>query len=268
LRALGWDASDAVLETQLDRRYASRRHAMEGYVSISEGAQRQAIESFDRALALSPEDYDTGRLLASVHLELGKRLQEQQNSKEAAEAFSASARTLDRLVAADGYSASSQWDVEVLRAQAYQNLGLIYLESDSLRRAERALRESLSGEVQYAKAHNNLGVVHERQGRNEEAMQQYRKALEIDPNHVSARMNLGNVYLAQLDFDKAVASYLLVQELQPDSELAHYNLGVAYFRQGELEKAADEWTRALEIKPDFPQARESLDVAQNRMKQP
>ncbi len=268
LRALGWDASDALLETQLDRRYASRRHAMEGYVSISEGAQRQAIESFDRALALSPEDYDTGRLLASVHLELGKRLREQQSSKEAADAFSASARTLDRLVAADGYSASSQWDVEVLRAQAHQHLGLIHLESGSLRRAERALRESLSGEVQYAKAHNNLGVVHEREGRMEEAKTQYLQALEVDPNHVSARMNLGNVYLAQLDYDKAVASYLLVQELQPDSEMAHYNLGVAYFRQGELGKAANEWTRALEIKPDFREARESLDVVQNRMKQP
>ncbi len=196
IRALGWDAGDSLLETQLDRRYASRREAMEGYVSISEGAQRQAIESFGRALALSPEDYDTGTLLAGLHLELGKRLGEEQRPAEAAEAFSASVRTLDRLVAVDGYLGSAQWDVEVLRAQAYLHLGVIRLESNSLDRAAQALRESLSGEVKYAKAYNNLGVIHERLGRYREAMTQYLRALEIDPNHVSARMNLGNVHLA------------------------------------------------------------------------
>jgi len=241
---------------------------MEGYVSISEGAQRQAIESFERALALSPEDYDTGNLLASLHLELGKRLEQEQRPAEAAEAFSASIRTLNRLVAIDGYLGSSHWDVEVLRAQAYLHLGVIRLESDSLKRAAQALRESLSGEVKYAKAYNNLGVIHERLGRYQEAMTQYLRALEIDPNHVSARMNLGNIHLAQLHYGKAVESYVLVQELMPDSELAHYNLGVAYFRQGELAKASKEWTRALELKPNFPEARKSLEVVQNRMKQP
>jgi spermidine synthase len=268
IRALGWDAGDSLLETQLDRRYASRREAMEGYVSISEGAQRQAIESFGRALALSPEDYDTGTLLAGLHLELGKRLEQEQRPAEAAEAFSASVRTLDRLVAVDGYLGSAQWDVEVLRAQAYLHLGVIRLESNSLDRAAQALRESLSGEVKYAKAYNNLGVIHERLGRYREAMTQYLRALEIDPNHVSARMNLGNVHLAQLRYGEAVESYLLVQELRPDSELVHYNLGVAYFRQGELAKASKEWTRALQLKPDFPEARKSLDVVQKRMKQP
>jgi Tfp pilus assembly protein PilF len=241
---------------------------MKGYVSISEGAQRQAIESFEHALSLSPDNYDTGGLLASVHLELGKRLKEEQRPKEAAEAFSASIRTLDRLAATAGYSASAQWDLEVLRAQAYLNLGAIQLESGSLQRAERSLRESLSGEVKYAKAHTNLGVIHERHGRNEEAMKQYRQALKIDPKHFSARMNLGNVYLAQLNYEQAIASYLLVQELQPDSELVHYNLGVAYFQQGEFKKAAEEWTRTLELKPDFPEARNALNVVQKRLQQP
>jgi len=267
LRALGWEAGGSVLETQLDRRYASRHEAMQGYVSISEGAQRQAIESFERALALSPDNYDTGGLLARIHLELGNRLKEEQSLEKAAKAFSASIRTLDRLAATEGYSASAQWDLEVLRAQAYLNLGVIQLDSGSQQRAARSLRESLSGEVKYAKAHNNLGVIHERHGRFEEAMKQYRQALKIDPKHFSARMNLGNVYLAQLNYEQAVENYLLVQELQPASELAHYNLGVAYFQQGELKKAAREWTRALELKPDFPEARNGLNVVQNRMKQ-
>ncbi len=268
LRSLGWNTVGSSLEKQLVRRFAASGEAMAGYVSVARGAERQAIERFERALALSPEDYDTGCLLAGLHLALGKSLEPEQRPAEAAEAFSASIRTLDRLVAVDGYLGSSQWDVEVLRAQAYLHLGVIRLESDSLERAAQALGESLSGEVKYAKAHNNLGVVHERLGRYREAMAQYLRALEIDPNHVSARMNLGNIHLARLRYGKAVESYLLVQELRPDSELAHYNLGVAYFKQGELAKASKEWTRALELKPNFPEARKSLDVVQNRMKQP
>ena len=268
LRSLGWNAVEPSLEEQLLRRFAARDEAMAGYVSLARGAERQAIEGFERALALHPEDYDTRSLLAGLHLELGRRLEKEQRPAEAAEAFSASVRTLDRLVAVDGYLGSAHWDVEVPRAQAYLHLGVIYLESDSLQRAAQALRKSLSGEVKYAKAHNNLGVVHERLGRHREAMTQYLRALEIDPNHVSARMNLGNVQLAQQHYGEAVESYLLVQELRPDSELAHYNLGVAYFRQGELAQASKEWTRALELKPDFPEARKSLDIVQNRMKQP
>jgi len=80
-------------EAQPKRRYATPGAALRGYVR----AHLEAIEPFDRAFALTPEDADTGIRLARPHFGMGKRYEEQQDIQAAAKSYFASLETLKRL---------------------------------------------------------------------------------------------------------------------------------------------------------------------------
>lgn len=145
-------------------------------------------------------------------------------------------------------------------AEAYYNLGTLYLGKHSLADARRYLEQSLKLRPEYAEAWNNLGMVAGQEGQDLEAIRDFQKCLQLRPDYVIALLNLGNLYRRQGTAEEADTLLSRALELEPDNPEANYSLGMLYARQQQLDRAANLLERAVELRPDYPDALNNLGV--------
>jgi tetratricopeptide (TPR) repeat protein len=250
---------------ELLKRFEARKDVLAGFKHYAKGAVQGAIERFEHALAISPQDYDATYLLAELYYKIGSRFKDAKRPVEATRAYEKSVEAIDNFIRVDRALLADHFKLDVIYARANIKLGNLALKANRLEQAVAAFEKSTSGEVRLAEAYNNLGIVYERTGRYDEAVTQYQRAIELNPSHVSAYMNMGNTRLKQKKFREAIESYRQVKKLRPDFAITNYNLGVAYFQQNELAKAEKEWERALALKPDFSQAQKRLNGVRNKI---
>jgi len=243
---------------ELQERFAARSDVLDGFVSYSRGAAKEAMVHLERALVRSPQDYDAANLLAKLYYRIGNRFRDAKRLDEAATAYDKSVTTVDRFIGNTRDTLADHFELAKTYSRANYYLGTLNLGADRLERAAAAFEKSFTAGVPHADAHNNMGIVYERQGRYDAAIIQYRRALELNPDLVSVYMNIGNTHLKQKRYHDAIESYRQVNKLRPEFALTHYNLGLAYFEQQEWSRAEKEWQRALALKPDFTQARKML----------
>lgn len=103
------------------------------------------------------------------------------------------------------------------------NLGIVYLKTNKLPEAEKALTAATKRGEPSAAAFNQLGIVYRRMGKFKEADQAYSEALRIDPNYSLAHLNLGvlcDMYLQQPE--RALQSFERYLQLSrnPDGRVA------------------------------------------------
>ena len=134
--------------------------------------------------------------------------------------------------------------------QFQYNLGLFYLNGNSVDEAIRYLNKSLSLNPKYFLAWNALGLAQSMKGNLLEAAAAFQKSLEVNPQFTEARNNLGTIYQelrfvdkAEQEFKKAVgdANY-------PSRELPYYNLAHLYFLMDRIDEAYENVQRAIQIK--------------------
>lgn len=124
---------------------------------------------------------------------------------------------------------------------------------------------SSSADVQVLSADvfNNLGLLYSRRGNNERAESNYLRALDIKqrirgadhPEVADVAANLGGVYYSSKQFDKAIQSLqraLSIQEkvlppTHPSLATSSFNLAAVYFDQGDYDNAERLFQRALSI---------------------
>lgn len=93
-------------------------------------------------------------------------------------------------------------------AGPHTNLGMLYLKTDSLDRAEQSLQKAVELNPKNTIAYNYLGIVYRQLGRFDDAEQAYLKALEVDNDYGYAHLNLGILYdLYKSDLQKAIGHY-------------------------------------------------------------
>jgi len=255
----------APMENDLSIMFQAKKFTVGGYTSYAKGAVADAIEKFERALTISPKNYDATEQLAKLFYKIGNQYKKTRHPAEAGRAYEKSIRVINDFIAGDQKRLSGQFELEAIYAKAQMNLGIMALNANRLKQAAAALEKSVSGGVQVAEAHNNLGIVYARLGNKDAAAKHYQYAIKLNPNLISAVMNFGNLLLEQNKFEQAIACYLQVQKLKPDFAITNYNLGMAYFMQNQWQKAEAEWKRALALKPDFDQARQGLNVVRQKM---
>ncbi len=83
-----------------------------------------------------------------------------------------------------------------------------------------------------------------------EAVTSLKKALEQDPAHSSSWAKLGQIYRQQGNFQAAVDSYEQSLRLEPDYGWAHNGAGLAYKIMGKLDKAVKHFEQAAEHAPE------------------
>ncbi len=125
------------------------------------------------------------------------------------------------------------------------------LDSDSATwaEAEEAYRLALEADPDFADAYCNLGALYLNQNRRDAAREAFEHALGLDPEHVEANLNLGAVHEEEGRDEWALTRYkaaLAAAPLLPD---AHVSLALLYEKLQLPRRALDHWRRYLQVDP-------------------
>ncbi len=190
----------------LKRAVNARRRSFEDHRNLGIALLRlqrrdEAIESFQAALALRPNDADLLRSLGIVLVE-ARRYEAAVASLEQALAIRPDAQTLSLL--GDAQRHLRRHDAAVAFARRWRAIppppkrtpALAWCNSKPVprtgRKAAASFQAALAANPKDANLHFNLGVTLKRLGRHEAAIASLRNAVAIDPGHVQAHNSLGN----------------------------------------------------------------------------
>jgi tetratricopeptide (TPR) repeat protein len=148
-------------------------------------------------------------------------------------------------------------------AEAHHALGLMLgrTGADSTEVA-REFREAVRLRPDYAEAYNDLGLVLLQSGDDAGAIAAMRDAVRTSPDYADAHDNLGAA-LTPTDAAEAIRELETAVRLAPDSVKAQYNLAMAYGASTSLppEKQIDQLQKVIGLDPSFARARLALGKA-------
>jgi serine/threonine protein kinase/lipoprotein NlpI len=188
---------------------------------FSKGNKQQALEDFNKAIALDPN-------FANGYIDRG-------NARDALG---------DKQGAIADYTRAIELDSRY--ADAYINRGNIRNGLGDRQGANADYSKAIEANPGYALAYYNRGIVRDdREG----AIADYSKAIELDPNYVNAYYNRAFVRDGLNDKQGAIADYSKVIELNPKYSNAYLNRGNARSILGDLQGAIADHNKAIETNP-------------------
>jgi tetratricopeptide (TPR) repeat protein len=197
-----------------------------GNAYFRERRYREAIEQFQRALALKP-DYDLAVInIAASYRNLG--------DDEAA------------LAGFEHYLRIDPKDAYV----RYQ-VGEIYLDRGDVARAEQEFKQALEIDDKVAQAKVALGVIAFQRGDSAGAEALIGEAVRLREDVRLARYNLALIAEERGDLQTAEREYLEELKQHPDSYKAAFNLSRLYERSGERQLQIDALKQSIEGNPRF-----------------
>ena len=199
-------------------------YAARGFIRIGRGQDTQAIEDFERALALDPSDVDATRGLASAYRSQGRSSEAEELYKKAIEL------------------APADWT-------GYKSLGVFYASERRYEDAEEQFRHVSRLTPDNALGHSNLATVQLYIGKLDEASESFERSIAISPR-AAAYSNLGTLRFFQERYGEAIALYLKATEMSPIEESYWGNLGDAYRARaepGDASLAEDAYRRAVDL---------------------
>lgn len=196
------------------------------------GAPRRGIELVQNAIAIEPKN-------PNAHIQLAKLLRQERRTGEAIAAL------------------KTAIELEPDSAAAYNDLGLIYLESDAAE-ALNCFGRAIELKPDLVIAYYNTGLALERQGRVAEAMAAFRRLLEVDSDFAEAHAKLGNLLL-MTDHDPEGLKHLrCCVAAKPDSSLAFMCEAKILVEEGNAAAAEPAIRRAIELDRQNPDAQALL----------
>jgi len=210
-------------------------------MSYKSGKYDKALEYFNEALKIDPEDIDslTGK---------GMVLLKQQNIKGSIDCFNRVLKINEKDV----------------RALYYKGLALYY--DEKYEEAIKYYEEVLKINPKYADAWNGKGFLLFNNGNYEEALKCYNKALEIEPQKSITLMNIGNTMYGMKNYEEAIKCYKKVLEIEPGNKQAWFNQGNVLYIMGKYIESIKCYNRALKIDRNFAPARKGIENAIKALK--
>ncbi len=138
---------------------------------------------------------------------------------------------------------------EPLLAEAYADLGLLYLVYELLEPAGVCFENALRLEPSDVRWPYLLGYLRGRQGNLEEAVDGYRRALELGPDFLPAWLRLGRGQRTGGLPEEARAAFERALEIDPGVAAAHEGLGHLASDGGDYEVAIGHFEQAIAIDP-------------------
>jgi len=145
-------------------------------------------------------------------------------------------------------------------AEAYYNLGTVYLRSNSLSEAQQYLEQAVKLRENYPEAWNNLGMIAAQQGNDNEAITRFERSLHLRPSYATALLNLGNVYRRQGNLEEAEKIFQRALAAETENPEIYYALGMIYARQERKEEARQYLEKAIQLRPGYADALNNLGV--------
>jgi tetratricopeptide (TPR) repeat protein len=240
-----------------------------GAVLGTTGRKSEAVDAYQTAVALSPQDVGAHNNLGNTLKALG-RLDEAEASYNQAIALKPDfavahnnlGNTLKALGRLDEAEASYNQAIALKPefAVAHNNLGNTLKALGRLDEAEASYNQAIALKPDYAEAHNNLGNTLKALGRLDEALANYNQAIALKPDYAVAHNNLGSTLKALGRLDEAEASYNQAIALKPDYAVAHSNLGNVLRELGRADEALANYNQAIALKPDYAEAHRYLTL--------
>ncbi|XP_058778563.1 tetratricopeptide repeat protein SKI3-like isoform X1 [Vicia villosa] len=170
------------------------------YRCVSLDAQR-ALKCYQRAVAIDPDDYESGEALCDLLDQEGK------DSLEVAVCLEASEM-----------SPRAFW--------AFRRLGFLLVHQKKWSEAVQSLQHAIRGYPTCADLWEALGLAYQRLGRFTAAVKSYGRAIELDNKMVFALVESGNISLTLGQFKKGVEQFQQALEILPDCVPAQFGLAL------------------------------------------
>ncbi len=222
------DAARSYREKALDLqpdRASAQAHLNAGNNLFQQGRHLEALQCYQRAIAVNPE-------LAEAHFRCGVIHFWQGAWNEALGSYQ---RTL-----------SLQPDRNA-RAQ----LLALRQAQDELEQAMQGCPETIRLVPTAAEAACERGNELARQGRLSEAMQQYRQAIALQPDLAQAHFNLASILRLLDNFSAALEHYQKAGEIEPNWAEVYLQVGNIWEKAGDRTKAISSWQKAIALKSDL-----------------
>lgn len=187
---------------------------------------------------------------------------------------------VEALFAADAYAKAGRFADAECKAreavsgypsasEAHYGLGIVYLESEQLPKAEASFRRAvdLDPEVElYHDYYYRLGISLHKQGKFEEARAALESAVEGDDSDYYYQALLGGTCRKCGDLEAAKIAYFSAVQLAGSSASANFNLGVVCLELRDFEKAEHYLGKALSLNPSDNACRQALEQARSSVR--
>lgn len=210
-------------------------------INLGEGyAQKKmwnkAIECFQRAIAIQPQN-------PIAHNDLGYVYQEMGFYKEALQEYEIALKIRPdyKEVQQNMLSCICKWSQDLIDRGKYRTATEIL--NEAIRRFPQA------GELYYF-----LGVSYQAEGKFQEALVEWKKAAEIKPESSTAHYVKAVENLAQQNIQGAIEEFNKSIKIKPENAYAHNTLGILFFQTGKTEEAKKEFEAAIKYKPNYVEA--------------
>lgn len=239
------DAAQKATQLAPDRQSAWR---LLGYIRLKESSQyegekfppptnareallSQAQAAFEKALALSPKDYEAREGLARIYLVQSKY-------SEAYQAFQQAAADRADMGQAPNQSATVLYDSAVAAAKSGHTQNALSL-----------FQRLLSSNPNNADALAWLGALYLQQKQYGQAIEPLTKTLALQPNNTAARLNLASAHMGLQNYSQAEENLRSLAQQEPNSPLIFYMLGTTQAKQGHYAESAENLRRYAQLDP-------------------
>jgi Flp pilus assembly protein TadD len=219
-----WRDSETLWTHAVAARPSSLGHFKLGVTLEHQGSFTKAIENFEAALRINPNDAD-------AHSALGFAFAIQGRLRVAFEQFDDALRLRPRL------------------ATAHTGLGLLLARQGNLSEAADHFRSALESDSHDVQAHTNLGLILKKWGQWGEAATHFRQAVQVDPESEQAQYQWGLALAEQGELTEATIHLRAAVRINRRNAQAHQSLGEVLLRQGEAAEAEEHFREARRPRP-------------------
>jgi tetratricopeptide (TPR) repeat protein len=231
---------------------------LRGFAYTRKGEYDQAIQDFDQALRLNPNDAATlvGRGAAYFgKKQLERAIQDFDEANRLAPNGADPIRSRGLAYAAKGESDRAIQDFDqALRlnpndAVAFRYRGLAYGKKGELDRAIQDFDQALRLNPNDAEIFFSRGDAYARMGQPDRAIQDYDQALRLNPNAAATFGSRGNAYARKRLYAQAIQNFDQAIRLAPNDARAYRNRARARFNKGEYQAAIPDFAEAVRLEP-------------------
>jgi tetratricopeptide (TPR) repeat protein len=247
-----------------------RAHRELGRALMAAGRARDAIDHFERALALAPADLRTRLDLAAALMTVSRVNDAAQQYAVVVQAapdhaaahleLAVALTILNRKAQADGHFNSAK-ALGISDAELHRRRGRALAETGDFETAQAELESALRLEPKVGETHVILGMVLSAMGRTVEGMKHFVTAVELNPADAGAQAALGDALLEDLRPAEALPHFEAALRLDPArAAWLHASLGQALSRLGRAPEAIRHLEAALALNPENAEARANLEL--------
>ena len=197
-----------------------------------------AADSLEHAIENNPENDNLKYRLAETYQKIGKYEEAsaiylslaKNNPDNAQFYYNLMVRMYDEANMPDKAieSAKKLIEAEPGSADAYYNVGYMYMKQDHFKEAIPLFEKAIELDPELEYAYMNLAVCHSRINQYTQSIAVLRVLTEKRPNNADAWLSIAVNYLRMKNWRAAIAPLQKTTELDPKNSQAYYNLGIAY----------------------------------------